>query len=295
VIAIGTKFSQTGTWFYRLEIPNPLIHVDASSDVLGRNYQTVLTLEMDAGAFLKSLLEQKERLTQRKDKGLQEYIRLQREECFQRCRADSSTEFQLGAEVLHPYEFFKSIQTNLPQNAIVVTDSGFNERLTVDNWVVFEKRTLLNPSDYEAMGFGIPAAIGAAIANPNRQVIVIIGDGGLEMSGLEILTIVRQNLNIKLFVLNNNGFGIIKHIQEKSFGVSVAVDHNPPDFISLAKSANLPYHPANGGEETISNFLRQPGPGVMVVNMKHHESAAINKLRKRWKYDIKQGIQGLLN
>jgi len=295
VVAIGTKFSQTGTQDYRLRITNPLIHVDAASQVIGQNYEAEIKLPLDSGEFVRTLLEQKEKLRHRKDKGFLELIQKKREESLQRCKSNISTQIYFGDNSLNAFDFFQLIQTLVPKNTIVVTDSGYNERLTVQNWIVYEKYTLLNPSDYEAMGFGVPAAIGAAIANPKREVIAVIGDGGLAMSGLEILTVVRQNLNVKILVLNNNGFGVIKHIQKEMFGASIAVDHAPPDYESLAKSAHLPFYTTAGGVETVTQFFKQPGPGMMVINMLHRETRFIDQLKQRLKNDIKQGIQEILD
>jgi acetolactate synthase-1/2/3 large subunit len=187
--------------------------------------------------------------------------------------------------------FFEKLRGLVPANTIVVTDAGYNERLTIQNWLVHESRTLINPCNFESMGFAIPTAIGAAIAEPNRKVVAIVGDGGLVMSGLEMMTAVREKLNLTVIVLNNNGFGIIKKIQQDFFGASVAVDVGAPDFKGLAESIHMDYQSMAGGMAALEDVIKKNTPTLLEVKMQHKEPDASEQRKKRLKNDVKQGLQ----
>jgi len=291
VVGIGVKFSQTGTQDYRLRIKPPIIHVDASPDVPGNNYPADIVLTMDAGAFLRELLKHKKAFGPRKDGELLEMIRTERAGCEERLRSDKSTTFQVGGKEYSTSEFYSALRNALPPDAILVTDAGFNERLTLHNWTVYEPRTLINPADYESMGFAVPTAIGAALAQPKRRVVAITGDGGLVMSGLELMTAVREKINLTILVLNNEGFGIIKSIQEDFFGASVAVDVAAPDFKLLAESIHMNTLPDEGGLGLLEKAITSNSPTLLEVKMRYHDDTTGSKRKKRIKNDLKQFLQ----
>lgn len=290
ILAVGVKFSQNGTQDFHLRIECPLIHVDASSEVLGKNYKPKIALCMDAREFLTTLLEQRARFGPRHDKKILGAIRAEQEICDARLQSDTSSQFFIGEETISPQDFFTTLRRLLPPNAILVTDAGFNERLTIQNWLVHEPRTLINPCNFESMGFAIPTAIGAALAQPERKVVAIVGDGGLVMSGLELMTAVYENLNLTVIVLNNSGFGIIKRIQQEFFGASVAVDVGAPDFKALAESIHLEYQPTTGGISALEQSVRKNGPVMLEIKMQHQEPNKLEQLKRRLKNDIKHRL-----
>lgn len=294
VLAIGVKFSQTGTHDFHLKIQRSLIHVDASPSVIGKNYPTELSLVMDAREFLSELLKHKKMFGPLRDDELARLIREEKEKCIATQKQDKSVSLKIGNAEFTPSEFYDALRTYVPPDSILVTDSGLNERLTLRNWVVHEPRTLLNPSDYESMGYAIPSALGAAIAQPNRRVVVILGDGGLVMSGLELMTAVREKINLTVIVLNNNGFGVIKKIQEETFGVSTAVDVGAPDFEALAKSIHIKYQTHMSGLDALKQAVQNSEPTLLEVFMRSNEQNKKSVYKKRLKNDVKQFLQKVL-
>lgn len=294
VLAIGVKFSQNATHEYRLKIECPWIHVDASADVFNRNYKAEMSVQMDAGEFLRALLKEKSRLGPRQDDEILKLIDAERESCDATLRGDTYSEFFLGADKIPPYDFFEKLRALLPSNAILVTDSGYNERITMRHWRTDMPRTFISPSNFACMGFAVPTAIGAAIAFPDRKVVAMVGDGGLVMSGLEMMTAVREKLNLTIIVLNNKGFGVIKRIQEDFFGQSVAVDVGAPDFALLAKSISMEYQPITGGLPALEQSIRNTMPTLLEVKMQHREKDKAALLRRKLKNDVRQGLQKLI-
>jgi acetolactate synthase-1/2/3 large subunit len=246
---------------------------------------------MDAREFLTLLLEQKSRLGPRLDDEILKLIDAEREICDARLKSYTSTDFFIGEDKFSPHEFFRELRALLPSNAIVVTDTGTNERITVQHWRARMPRTFITPSNYECMGFAIPTAIGAAFAFPDRKVVAITGDGGLMMSGLEMMTAVREKLNLTILVLNNNGFGIIKRMQHESFGESVAVDVGAPNFKLLAESIGMDYQPVTSGWSALNQSIQSTSPTLLEVRMQHREEDQTVLRRRKLKGDIKQGIQ----
>ncbi len=294
LLAIGVKFSQTGTQDFRLRIQCPLIHVDASPQVLDQNYKAEISLSMNAREFLGELLKYKNSFGPRKEDGVLELIRSEKQVCETRLKKDTSTKLRIGDDEFTSFEFFDGLRKLLPHNSILVTDAGFNERLTLHNWRVHEPRTLINPSDYASMGFAIPTAIGAALALPNRKVVVIVGDGGLVMGGLEMMTAVREKINLTIIVLNNSGFGIIKKIQNETFGASVAVDVGAPDFKLLADSIHMNFQSHAGGMLALEHAINGNEPILIEIKMEHRDQDKSSKLKPKMKNDLKQTIQKIV-
>ena len=91
------------------------------------------------------------------------------------------------------------------------------------------------------MGFGLPAAIGAAIASPNKDIVCIAGDGSFQMNLPELATCKDYGLNVKIMILDNGYLGMVRQLQEKNFdGKYSETKISNPDFVTLAKSYNIP-------------------------------------------------------
>ena len=85
----------------------------------------------------------------------------------------------------------------------MVTDSGLHQGLVRRHFDVLSPRGLITPTDFQSMGFGLPAAIGAKLAAPERPVVAVLGDGGFAMSGMELLTAVREKIPLTVIVFND--------------------------------------------------------------------------------------------
>ncbi len=287
ILALGTRFADLGTDSYHLRLRAPLIHVDASPAVFHHNYPAELTLTADARALAEALLA---RLPARPaDPELAAAIAAARGLQAARQAQRRPAVFQLGAAAGTPAEFYGALRQALPDDALLVTDSGYNQVLTKQYWRVLGPRTFLCPSDYQAMGFAVPAAIGAALACPGRRVAAIVGDGGFAMSGFDILTAVRERVDVLFIVLNDGGYGFIRAAQEATFGVATAVDQATPDFSLLARSFGLRYA-ASGADlaGTLQAALAAPGPTLLEVRVRHPRRPDWERLQLSWRRDAKR-------
>ena len=160
----------------------------------------------------------------------------------------------------------RKIQAAMPRDTIVVPDVGLNQIWTVRTWQSHSPRSLLTSGGMGTMGFSVPAAIGAKIGAPDRDVVVICGDGGFYMNIQELATISYYRLPIKIVVINNGHLGMIRQMQDlfydarfttsdlgdrvdlvavaRGFGIPaerVAVDEDPAEAIARMSGADGPY------------------------------------------------------
>lgn len=291
ILAVGVKFSETGTAGYALRFNGELIHVDSSAEVLGQNYATAIALQMDARDFFDQLLANKARLGHRPTNRIRQIIAEQKMSGLARARANpKEIQFIVGGQTYSPHAFFHALRHILPHDAIVVTDSGYNQFLTLENFPVYMPRTMITPSDYQAMGYAIPSALGAAIACPNKKVVAIVGDGGFVMSGLELLSAQREKIAPLILVLNDGYYGFMKQIQEEVFGATTGVALANPDFKKLAESLNVHYCTCENGDDLhciLEDCLQHSEPVLLEVRVVYPHNI-IATVKRRWRANLKQ-------
>ena len=143
----------------------------------------------------------------------------------------------------NPYTAVKIIQSTVSDQAILVSDCGAN-LCWVYQAIIPSRNVLFTAGGNSPMGYSLPAAIGAAVANPERDVICLIGDGGLQMNIQELQTIINYDLRIKIVVLNNFGYGIIKQFQDAYFNSryeATGKGYSLPDFGKIAFAYGIRY------------------------------------------------------
>jgi acetolactate synthase-1/2/3 large subunit len=236
ILGLGCKLTHNGSAGYRLRLPREqFVHVDADQAVLNANYEADLAIRarvedvvpfLSGGSGTASWQESQLR-------AFRDAIRSFTPEPEPRIHGPSGS--------MQPAQFFSWLRTCLADDAIVVTDSGLHQVLTRRHYEVLAPRGLIFPSDFQSMGFGLPAAIGARVAAPERDVIAIVGDGGFLMSGLELMTAQREALPMLVIVFNDGQLNQIRFQQLSEYGRSHAVRLANPDYQTLAASFGLPY------------------------------------------------------
>ena len=140
------------------------------------------------------------------------------------------------SDILHPVNIINFISQTTSDDTIIVTDVGQHQMWTAQRYSFNKPKTLLTSGGLGTMGFGLPAAIGASIANPESSVICITGDGSFQMNIQELATLADLNLNIKIIILNNHHLGLVRQQQElfynKHFFASKFITN--PDFKTIA-------------------------------------------------------------
>ena len=119
---------------------------------------------------------------------------------------------------VNPYFFIDRLSLKLNNKDIIVSDSGGNLTWTIQSFKIKKGQRLFSAYGNSPMGYALPAALGASLANNKKRVICIEGDGGIQINIQELQTMVNNNIPVKLFIVNNNGYGIIKQFQELYLG-----------------------------------------------------------------------------
>jgi acetolactate synthase-1/2/3 large subunit len=236
VLALGCKLSHNGSAGFELRLPmDRLVHVDADPGVLGANYATSLSVVGRVEEAVAGLLQRRVAARWMPDE-----LRLAREKIRQ-ISADQREPLIRGDSAMEPADFFSWLRRALPDDAIVVTDSGLHQILTRRYYQVLSRRGLIFPSDFQSMGFGLPAAVGAKIGAPTRTVVALVGDGGFLMSAMELLTAVREKLPVVTIVFNDGQLNQIRLQQLAEFGHAHAVRLLNPDYRMLAAALGTEY------------------------------------------------------
>lgn len=199
-------------------------------------------------------------------------------EWVRRCRAWREKypvvcpEQELYSEPCNVYSALDRISRMLPERQITVVSAGSARVVSTQTFTIKrEQRFIVNPA-IAAMGYDLPAAIAASIAEPEKDVLCITGDGSLQMNLQELQTIVQNRLPVKIIVINNSGYHSIRQTQSNfSFSHLVGVgpesgDLSFPDLSRLIPAYGIPYCACrNSGEidETAAKFLALPGAAVM--------------------------------
>lgn len=173
-----------------------------------------------------------------------------------------------SATEINYYEFMDLLSQSCKGNETITTDAGSAYYVVGQAFLVKKGQRVIVSGALGSMGFAVPAATGASIADPDGTVICITGDGSLQTNIHELATIRHYNLNIKLFILNNHGYVSIRNTQNNFFnGHFAGVDHNSgvssPNLEKIAAAYGLPYYSARTVSELpnmLNHVLNEKGP-----------------------------------
>jgi len=239
IVALGCKLGHNGSAGFNLNLPpDRLVRVDTSRAVLEVNYPAALSLEAEAGAVL-AFIEEASDPSRRSDWSEDELALVRKR--LRTLPPSVPDPVVSGPTVKNASEFFGWLRDVLPRDAILVTDSGLHQVLARRYYEVLAEKGLSLPSDFQSMGFGIPAGIGARLAAPRRPVAALVGDGGLLMSGMEITTAVRDRVSLLVIVFNDGHLNQIRLQQLADSGQSFGVDLPSLDIHRFADAIGARY------------------------------------------------------
>ena len=173
-------------------------------------------------------------------------------------------------DALHPLNFLRHVAEAAARDTIVTTDVGQHQMWVAQVYPFAAPRTLQTSGGLGTMGFGLPAAIGAALAKPETPVICVSGDGSILMNIQELDTLAELNLNVKVLILNNEHLGLVRQQQELFFGERYVASrfHNKPNFAAIAEGFGVRGIDLGRMEDPVAAVravLAAPGPSVVNV------------------------------
>lgn len=208
LLAVGARFAEIPTGSYGIAPPATLVHLDINGEVFDANYPATVALEGDAREVVPALLAAvRRRMPKPANRAIRAAIAADKQRYREEWAAHDSR------DRVNPGLFFAELRRQLAEDAIVVADDGNHTFLTAELMPIQGARRFLSPSDFNAMGYCVPAAIGAKLVNPAQQVVGIVGDGAVLMTGMEMLTATRLGLGVVACVFSDGELSQIAQAQ----------------------------------------------------------------------------------
>lgn len=226
ILALGVSFSDRSTCKQEnFASDAKIVNINTKKSIF--NFE--LEICSDTNIFLEGLLT---RLNSNPDYSKwRSQIKLLKQECTNK---NCSSESLHSSSVLEAiYEYTKSFEP------VVVTDVGQHQLLTAQHFCFNQPKKFITSGGLGTMGFGLPASIGAQLANPYSLVLNITGDGSFQMNLQELATCREHNIPIKIIIMNNGYLGMVRQMQDKIYNNRYQVEMINPDFTKIAEAYDL--------------------------------------------------------
>jgi len=267
LIGVGVRFDDRATGKASEFCPHAaIVHVDIDASELGKIKDPCVGIAADAGEALRAL----EPLV----------VENPRAEWLNHART-LRTRYPLllpGADdPIRPYGIVRHAAAMLPADAIVATDVGQHQMWVAQAYPFNHPRQWLTSGGLGTMGFGLPAAIGAALAAPNRTVACFSGDGSLLMNLQELATAAEEEVNVKIILLNNSHLGLVRQQQQLFYGRRFCASRfvAQPDFAAIARAfgiAAIDLGETPDPAAALAKAIARPGPCLMNVPIAAEEN-----------------------
>lgn len=275
LVAVGARFDDRVTGKIAAFAPNAkIIHVDVDPTSIKKNVRVdlpIVGMVDDVLSHLLKVIEERGDAVESFRNGVKPWLAE-----IDGWKAKHPMTFAESSKLIKPQAVIRKLRELSQPDAIIATDVGQHQMWTAQYFSFSSPRTLLSSGGLGTMGYGLPAAMGAQAAFPERQVIAVCGDGGFQMNLQEIATLVQNGLPVKVCIMNNNYLGMVRQWQELFFGkrYSQTVLELPIDFIKLAEAfgaAGFVATKPSEVEDTIRKGFATPGPVLMEFKIAREE------------------------
>jgi acetolactate synthase-1/2/3 large subunit len=260
LVALGIRFDDRATGKAAEFCPRAkIVHVDIDASELGKIKRPDVAIEADVGAALRALEPLLRPAARPTWTGRLAHLR------------DMYPLAMPGADdPLQPYGIIRRTAALAGPDVLVTSDVGQHQMWVAQAFPFTRPRQWLTSGGLGTMGFGLPAAIGAALASPDRPVVCFTGDGSLLMNLQELATAAEEQVAVKVILLNNARLGLVRQQQELFYGGRYhgSTFHAEPDFAAIARGFGVRAYDlgvCGDAEETLARALTEPGPVLVNV------------------------------
>ncbi|MBQ4775879.1 acetolactate synthase large subunit [Pectobacterium versatile] len=260
LIVLGARFDDRAIGKAEQFCPHAsIIHIDIDPAELGKIRQPHVAINADVAQALDQLLP---------------HIAPQQRDVWRTTVRGLQQEFPFSmpgaGDPLSHYGLVQATAQALTDDAIITTDVGQHQMWVAQSYPLRRPRQWLTSGGFGTMGFGLPAAIGAALAEPDRTVVCFSGDGSLMMNIQEMATAAEEGLNVKIVLMNNQSLGLVHQQQDMFFQKRIfAADYRySANFLAIAAGfgfATCDLNAAADPQAALQEMLNQPGPALIHV------------------------------
>jgi len=263
MLAVGVRFSEIATGSYGVTVPENLIHIDINPNVFDKNYPTKISIEGDALESLILLTEELEKIVKKKkSSALADLIKTEKIKYFNEWKQAPLS------DKVSPGYFFEALTKYTDDDTYFVVDDGKHTYLAAELLPINRSRHFVSPTDFNCMGFCVPAAIGTKFMNPKSKVVGIVGDGGFLMTSMEILTASTYKKGVVYFVFHDGELGQISQFQKIPFNRKTASKIGDVNIKGIAHATRASYFKMSNDseiEQVIQKAFKESENDVPVI------------------------------
>ncbi|MCW7480730.1 thiamine pyrophosphate-binding protein [Leptospira kanakyensis] len=242
LLAVGTRFAEIATGSFGVTVPKNLIHIDINADVFHKNYPAKVNIQGDAKIILPELVKRLQNKLQLTKESREDRIQVLTAEIQKNKQNYMEEWFQHDSkERVNPAKFFSVLRSSLPDDGFVVVDDGNHTFLTAELMPIHKPRHMISPTDFNCMGYAVPATIATKLANPDKAVVGIIGDGAFLMTCMELVTASRNQIGAVFAVFNDGELSQISQAQQVPYNRKTCTVLGTTRFEGIALATGAEY------------------------------------------------------
>ncbi len=267
LIAVGARFDDRVTGQLDLFARNArIIHIDIDPAEISKIVEAHIPIVGDVKETLQELLPL---IKENEHRQWQEKIEIWKESTPDNFSEESD-------DTIKPKYLIEEVDKLTDEDAFIVTDVGQHQMWVAQYYKFTRPGSLLTSGGLGTMGYSLPAAIGARIGNPGRQVVVFAGDGSIQMNIQELAVLRNYNIPIKLIIINNNYLGMVRQWQEFFWNKRYsATNISQPDFVKLADAYGISANMINKKQDVkkaLQELFATEGPAILDVHIPEEEN-----------------------